>query len=396
MSTASITVDELLTRAVAEVIDKKHLREMLQSGRKLRVKFGIDPTGREIHLGHAVPIRLLRRFQLLGHQVVFIVGDFTAMVGDPSGRTEARPALTFEQTRENAKTYFDQAFKVLDRESTEIHYNSEWFHDFDLKKTIHLLSHATVGQLMAHETFRERLKNEQAFFAHEILYPLLQAYDSVAVKADVEVGGLDQKFNLLMGRSIQPEFDQPRQDVVLMEYLVGLDGKEKMSKTAGNYIAITDPAAEMYGKVMSIPDQEIVPYFRLTTDVTDEAIMLIEKELKSKNPRDIKKRLAKTIVETYYDAEHADLAEAIFKTKFQQTGPVVVDTEVSMGRGKHTSVDLVVASGLATSRSEARRKLEEGAVEKVGDKKLSVDETVTVSEEITLRLGKRFVRIVPT
>lgn len=395
MSTASISVDELLSRAVAEVIDKNNLKKRLQSGQKLRVKFGIDPTGRTIHLGHAVPIRLLRRFQLLGHKIVFIVGDFTAMIGDPSGRTEARSALSFEQTRENAKTYFDQAFKILDPDETEIHYNSEWFHDFDLKKVIHLLSHASVAQLMAHETFRERFKKEQPFFAHEMLYPLLQGYDSVAVKADVEVGGLDQKFNLLLGREVQSAYGLDPQDAVLTEYLVGTDGKEKMSKSLGNYIAITDDPAEMYGKVMSIPDEQIVPYFRLATDVTDEAIIVIERELKTKNPRDVKMRLAKTIVALYHGPDKAEEAEDAWKTRFQAGGAVVADREVTVKRGQHMVVDLLVDTGLAASKSEARRKLQENAVEQIGEKTLAVDDTINVGEEMTIRLGKRFVRVVP-
>jgi len=400
MSTASISVDELLTRAVAEVIDKNHLKKALQSGRKLRVKYGIDPTGREIHLGHAVPIRLLRRFQLLGHQVVFIVGDFTAMIGDPSGLSQTRTDLTFEQTRENAKTYFDQAFKILDRESTEIHYNSEWFHDLNLAKVIRLLSHVSVAKLLSHETFRSRMAKEEPFFAHEILYPLLQGYDSVAVASDVEVGGLDQKFNLLMGREIQRANGQEPQDVMLMDYLVGTDGKEKMSKSLANYIAITETPAEMYGKVMSLPDELIVPYFTLTTDVTDEAIIIIEKELKHKkaNPRDLKMRLAKAVVELYHGPEAAEDAEDAFKTRFQRVGPVVVDREVHLPRGNYPLTDVLTKTGLATSKSEARRKIAERAVEVVaGEEKVRpVPESLELKEPLTIRLGKRFVRVIPS
>lgn len=400
MSNASISVDELLSRSVAEVIDKNHLKKRLQSGQVLRIKLGIDPTGREIHLGHAVPIRLLRRFQLLGHKVVFIVGDFTAMIGDPSGKTEARAALSFEQTRKNSKTYFDQAFKILDPDETEIHYNSEWFHDFDLKKVIHLLSNASVAQLLAHETFRDRLKKEQPFFAHEILYPLLQAYDSVAVKADVEVGGLDQKFNLLMGREVQRAYGMEAQDIILLEYLIGTDGKEKMSKSLGNYIAIDCPPAEMFGKVMSISDHLIVPYFTLATDVTDEALVLIKKELakaKGETVRDVKMRLAKTIVELYHGAEAAEEAQDAFKVRFQQSGggPVVVDREVTVKRGPVKTTDLLLEVGLARSKSEAFRKLSEGAVAlSHGQGWTKAGETVTVDRPMTIRLGKRFVRVV--
>lgn len=407
MSTASITTDELISRGIVEVIDENHLRRVLASGKKLRVKFGIDPTAREIHLGHGVPIRLLKRFQILGHKVVFIVGDFTATIGDPSGLTQSRPALSFRQTRENAKTYFDQAFKILDPDLTEIHYNSEWHNNFDLRKVIHLLSHVSVAQLLAHDTFRERLKKEQPFFAHEILYPLLQGYDSVAVKADVEVGGLDQKFNLLMGREVQKAHGLAPQDVILLDYLVGTDGREKMSKSLGNYIAITDSPGEMYGKVMSIPDEQIVPYFKLTTDVTDEAITLIEKELTGgRNPRDLKMRLAATIVELYHGPEEAKEAAEAFGTKFRRKGlpgraesakpPQVFDWEVTVPKGRYSLADLLLLVRLAKSKSEARRKLAEGAVDIfVGEKVEKIAEKIVISGPTTIRLGKRFVRVIP-
>src|SRR3989338_612878 len=244
-----MNTDSLLQRRVAEIIDKDHLASALKSKKKLRIKLGIDPTGADLHLGHAVTLWKLREFQEAGHKAVFIIGDWTALIGDPSGKDKTRQGLTEKQIKENAKHFFDQANLILDKSKTEVHLQSEWFAKFGLKEVIYLESLVTEKQLLAHETFRQRLEKDLPFLHHETLYPLLQGYDSVAVKADVELGANEQKFNLLMGRVVQRAYGQEPQDVMMLKYLIGLDGKEKMSKTLNNYIALTDSPAEMFGTV---------------------------------------------------------------------------------------------------------------------------------------------------
>lgn len=375
----------LLKRGVEEIIDRQHLERALKSKKKLRVKLGIDSTGAELHIGHAVPLMKLLEFQDAGHKAVLIIGDFTAMIGDPSGKDKTRTALTHQKTRANAKTYLDQAFKILNKEKTEVHYNSKWLQKLDFQKTIELLSKTSVEQLMAHETFRRRVEKHEPFFAHELLYPLMQGYDSVMVKADVELGATEQKFNLLMGRRLQKLFGQKEQDVMIVPYLIGLDGKEKMSKTLNNYIALNDSVDEMFGKVMSIPDNLIKHYFELCTEIA---------EVNERHPKAQKVRLAKEIVKIYHGEKRAEGAEREFERRYGKAkGEVKADFELKKKPGSYSIIQLLVDGKLASSNSEARRKIREGAVS-VDDKKIT-DETssVKISRGTLIRLGKRFLRI---
>jgi len=382
--------NNLLTRRVVEIIEKKHLEKKLQSGEKLRVKLGIDPNKRALHLGHAVTLWKLREFQDAGHTAVFIIGDWTAQIGDPSEKAETRERLSKADIRKNVDYFFSRTEKILDKNKLEIHLQSEWFGKFGLAELIELTAKTTVSQLMAHETFRKRLKEGKQFLGYEMLYPLLQGYDSVAVRADVELGALEQKFNLLMGRRVQKGFGQEPQDAVLVDYLIGLDGKEKMSKSLNNYVAITDPPAEMFGKVMSIPDGLIKHYFELCTNVAEKEIKNISKE----RPREQKIRLAKEIVELYHGGKKAADAEKEFNKKFgKEKGEVKADFELKKKPGSYLLSDILAEGKLASSKSEARRKVGEGAVEHNGNKIIDERAEIKIKTGDLLRLGKRFLRI---
>ncbi|OGE75729.1 MAG: tyrosine--tRNA ligase [Candidatus Doudnabacteria bacterium RIFCSPHIGHO2_02_FULL_48_21] len=390
-------IDSLLSRRVTETIDKSHLTAALKSKKKLRVKLGIDPTGADLHLGHAVTLWKLREFQDAGHKAVFIIGDWTAQIGDPSGKDKTRQGLTEKQVAANAKHFFDQAHLILDKAKTEIHLQSEWFKKFGLKEVVRLASQVSVQQLMAHETFAERIEHDQPFFAHEILYPLLQGYDSVAVKADVELGAMEQKFNLLMGRRIQKAFGLPEQDVILLKYLIGLDGKEKMSKTLSNYISLRDSATEMFGKVMSIPDELIIHYFELCTEVPEQEYLAMADDLKNKvlNPRMAKVTLGKEIVKIYHGKDAAQKAADVFEAKFgKNKGEISADFELKKAAGSYPILDILVEGKLAVSKSEARRKIAEGAVEIDDSKIKDFEAKVSLTKGSLIRLGKRFLRII--
>lgn len=387
-------ITSLLTRRVAEAIDGRHLRHKLASGKKLRVKLGIDPNRRDLHLGHAVPLRKLREFQDAGHQAVFIIGDWTAQIGDPSGKDRTRPALSEREVSENAKHFFDQAFLILDKKTTEVHYQSKWFKKFGLKEVVHLSSLVTEKQILAHETFRQRIEKDLPFYHHETIYPLLQGYDSVAVKADVELGALDQKFNLLMGRHIQKAYGQEPQDVLMVPYLVGLDGKEKMSKSLNNFVALADGPDEMFGKIMSIPDTLIRHYFELCTDISEQEIARAFSVRESQNPMSAKIRLAMAITQTYHGEQKAERASDNFRSKFGKTGGTVrADFVLKKPAGEYFLIDLLVEGKLASSKSEARRKIKEGAVEVDGVKITDEKIAVKIKKNSLLRLGKRFLRI---
>jgi len=360
--------DELLTKSVAEIIAKENLEKKLASGKKLRIKYGIDPTTPEIHLGHAVPIRKLAQFQQLGHKIVFLLGDFTAQIGDPSGKLKTRTALSSKQVEENAKTFLAQVFQILDPDATEVHRQSEWFGKMNLADFFGILSKVSVNVILSHETFKNRLSKDLPLAIHELIYPVLQGYDSVAVKADVEVGGQDQKFNLLMGRHIQRAFGQNQQEIVMTKYLLGTDGKEKMSKSLGNFIALTDSPDQMYGKVMSIPDELIVPYFELCTNISVKGLQLIKNEYKnSQARRDLKAKLGKLIVEIYHDVAAAEASEEEFNKIFKNKEKPSVIAEVKISSKQAILADLLVELKLADSRSEAKRLILQGAV-KVADK----------------------------
>ncbi len=378
-------IDRLLKRAVAEIIVKQELIDLLRSGKKLRLKEGFDPSSPDIHLGHVVALRKLRQFQELGHQVVLIVGDWTAQIGDPSGASVTRPMLSAEQVRTNAETYMKQFFKVVDRNMTEVRWQSEWFGKFTLADIIKLTSRFTVAQMLAREDFSARYSAGRPIAVTELLYPLLQAYDSVAVLADVEFGGTDQKFNFLVGRELQCMLGQRPQQCFMTPLLVGTDGTHKMSKSLGNYIGVAEPPEEIYGKVMSIPDSLILQYFELVTDVPDEELEEFKKQLEGDkiNPMELKKRLAREIVGQLYNQKEAAEAEGHFVRLVQKKEIPDEIIEARSGR----LVDMLLEKGLVSSRSEARRLVSQGAVD-IDDRKVTnLDEIVPKNSII--KVGKR-------
>lgn len=379
-------IHELLTRGVDEVIDRAHLEKQLSSGKKLRVKFGIDPTGTDLHLGHAVPLRKLRQFQDLGHQVVLLIGDFTAMIGDPTGRNETRPMLNQKDVKQNMKTYIKQASKILDMKRVEVRHNSEWYSGKRVDFLMELTGKITVARVLDRDDFKKRLHDDVDIQMQEILYPVLQGYDSVALKADMEMGGRDQKFNMLMGRKIQRRYDQSEQDVMTLPLLVGTDGERKMSKTYGNYIALLDTADDMYGKVMSIPDTLIISYFELCTALPMDEIAAIKRTLDGgANPRDLKMQLAAAIVALYHGKVAAKKAEAHFREIFQEKEKPA-DMPTVKARG--TIVDVLVAAKIATSKSDARRLIDQGGV-KIDDVVVT-DADMSVKRGAVIQKGKRF------
>ncbi|MDO8637618.1 MAG: tyrosine--tRNA ligase [Dehalococcoidia bacterium] len=394
---------KLLKKGVAEIISELELQRMLkasaESGKPLRLKQGFDPSRPDIHLGHVVGLRKLRQFQEMGHTVVLIVGDWTAQIGDPSGESVTRPMLSADEVRVNARTYMEQFFKVVDRAKTEVRWQSEWFGKFDLSQVIRLTSKFTVAQFLARDDFAKRYQSGRPIAITELLYPLLQAYDSVVVQSDVEFGGIDQKFNCLVGRELQAMEGQRPQQVFLMPLLVGRDGKQKMSKSLGNYIGVTEPPDEMYGKVMSIPDHLILPYFELVTDISDSELAKIGQELKSNtvNPMELKKQLAREIVGQFHTPQAALEAQTAFETTFQrrQVPENIPEFVLSLPGGTGTdslSLDIpqaLLATRMVKSRSEARRLIAQGAL-KVDGKSVG-QETIPVPADsaLTITLGKR-------
>jgi len=436
-------IDYVLGRGVAEVIVREEMLALLRSGRKLRLKEGFDPSFPDIHLGHMVTLRKLRQFQELGHQVVLIVGDWTGRIGDPSGVSVTRPMLTEAEVQANAKTYMEQFFKVVDVARTEVRWQSEWFGKFDLADVIRLTSRFTVAQLLAREDFSSRYREGRPITVTELLYPLLQAYDSVAIKADVEFGGTDQKFNLLVGRELQSMVGQPPQQVFLSPLLIGTDGSQKMSKSLGNYIGVAEPPNEIYGKVMSITDDLIMDYFELLTDVPDEELGGFREQLseKSVNPMVLKKRLAREIVTQLYDQKLARQAEEHFSSVFQRrevpeevrevhlsfTEVGIVRRKQAEGKMKESEFSfnevatppaegveearksgmkiyqlddydisaMIVETGQAKSKSEANRLIKQGAVS-IDGKKISSNIAKVKSGSI-IQVGKRrFAKVINT
>ncbi|MFB0559160.1 MAG: tyrosine--tRNA ligase [Dehalococcoidales bacterium] len=380
-------ISRLLRRGVAEIIVEEQMARLLRSGKKLRLKEGFDPSFPDIHLGHMVTLRKLRQFQELGHQVVLIVGDWTAQIGDPSGVSVTRPMLTAEEVQTNAETYMKQFFKLVDRKRTEVRWQSEWFGKFTLADVIQLTSKFTIAQLMAREDFATRYDAGRPIAVTELLYPLLQAYDSVAVQADVEFGGTDQKFNLLVGRELQSMAGQPPQQIFLVPLLIGTDGSQKMSKSLGNYIGIAEPPNEIYGKVMSIPDSLIVQYFELVTDIPDQELKEFRQALSHDtiNPMRLKKRLAGEIMTQLYSQKEVSEAEEYFARVFQKGE---APEEIKLGTRSHGSLqDYLVENRLAKSRSEARRLIEQGAVDVDG--KRVTDVHWKIAKGNVIKVGKR-------
>ncbi len=388
--------NRLLKRGVAEIIVEEEMVGLLSSGKKLRLKEGFDPSFPDIHLGHMVALRKLRQFQELGHQVVLIVGDWTAQIGDPSGVSLTRPMLSAEQVKANADTYMKQFFKVVDREKTEVRWQSEWFGKFTLADVIQLTRKFTVAQLLARDDFSKRYSEGRPIAITELLYPLLQGYDSVVIEADVEFGGTDQKFNFLVGRELQSMVGQRPQQCFMTPLLVGTDGSQKMSKSLGNYIGVAEPPEEIYGKAMSIRDDLIEHYFELVTDVPDEELKTFEQGLAdgSIHPMELKKRLARELVTQLYSQKAATEAEEHFARVVQnkevpeEIKEFHISLNVSIGLR-----DVLVETHLAKSRSEANRLIEQGAVSINGEKETNV--AATIKSGSIIKVGKRrFVKLV--
>jgi tyrosyl-tRNA synthetase len=393
-----------LRKGAAEIIREEDLKTKLESsfktGKPLRVKLGVDPTAPDLHLGHTVVLRKLKHFQDLGHTAIFLVGDFTAMVGDPTGQSETRPPLTREQVDANAKTYLEQVYKILKKENTEVRYNSEWLGKLTGHDMIRLCAHYRLARMLEREDFRSRLSGNLPISIHELLYPLLQAYDSVALEADVELGATEQKFNLLVGREIQREYGQPSQVALTMPILVGLDGQRKMSKSLGNYVGITEPPSAMFGKLMSVSDDMMWPYFDLVTDHTPDEIAALAAKVKSGtlHPMDVKMSLAREIISGFHGTEAGEKAAAEFQRVFRdrEAPDEAPARKISSGPAKRLTA-LLVELQLAPSRSEADRLVKQGGVEldgeKISDVKKDID--LTHPREFLLRAGKKkFLRVI--
>ncbi len=388
---------DVLLRGALEVISVDELERKLErsckSGKPLTVKQGFDPSAPDLHLGHAVTIRKLRQFQDLGHRVIFLIGDFTGMVGDPSGRSKTRPRLTQEDVLKNARTYEDQVFKILDRARTEIRFNSEWHGKRDVYQFLELAGKHTVARMLERDDFLKRYQSGEPISILEFLYPLLQAYDSVALQADVEMGGSDQKYNLLLGRKIQEEYGLEPQVAFMMPLLVGTDGKEKMSKSLGNYVGINDPPEEIYGRILSIPDELIAGYFLLTTDLPVAEIEAMRKEIESGavNPMIHKQRLAREIVTQYHSKDAARLAEEDFLKRFRyrEIPENVPEITISDAPSKLPINHLLVKANLSGSLSEARRDIQSGSVKLDGKKILDFRQEVQLKSGQILQVGKR-------
>jgi tyrosyl-tRNA synthetase len=402
-----MTVDEeiqFLSKGTAEIIRVEELRIKLERSSKtrtpLRVKLGVDPTAPDIHLGHTVVIRKLRAFQELGHTVIFLIGDFTGMIGDPSGKSATRPQLTRDEISANAETYKKQVFKLLDPEKTIIDFNSRWMSQLGADGFVRLASHVTVKQILERDDFAKRLADERPVALHELLYPLTQAYDSVALEADVELGGTDQKFNLLMGRSLQREYGQESQVAVITPLLEGTDGLQKMSKSLGNAIGIDEPPQEIFGKLMSISDELMWRYYELLTDLTKQEIAVLRQAAQSgdRNPRDIKAELAKSVISDFHSEQEAKRADEEFRRIFSLKETPEKMEERSVSFGNWELKELLVHLGLASSKAEARRLIEQGGVYVDGERcDPQINKQLPLrpeNQQYNIRVGKRrFIRV---
>ncbi len=393
---------DLIRRGASEIIPEDELvmklERSLKSGEPLNIKLGCDPSRPDLHIGHAVVIRKLAQFQQLGHQAILIIGDFTGMIGDPTGRSVTRPALSLEETRANGRSYFEQAAKILDPDKTRIVHNSEWLAKMSFEDVIRLASKYTVARMLERDDFTKRYKNGEPISVHEFLYPLAQAMDSVAIKSDVELGGTDQKFNLLVGRDIQRESGIETQVILTMPLLVGTDGVEKMSKSYGNYIGISESPKEMYGKTLSIADSLILTYFELVTAVSKGDLQLIKEELEKPetNPRNLKRRLAREIVSLYHTPEEAVKAEEEFDRIFikKELPDEIPEMEWTRANGNISITDLITQVSFAPSKSEARRLVQQGGVTFNNQKISDPSTTVIIEKDNILKVGKRkFIRI---
>jgi tyrosyl-tRNA synthetase len=388
---------DIITRGAAEIIRVEELEQKIArsitSDTPLKIKLGCDPSRPDLHLGHSVVLRKLRQFQDLGHQAILIVGDFTGMIGDPSGRSKTRPPLTIEETRTNGQGYFEQATKILSSKKIQMLYNSEWLGKMSFADVIALGSKYTVARMLERDDFERRYEAKEPISIHEFLYPLAQAMDSVAIRADVELGGTDQKFNLLVGRDIQREYGIEPQVTLTMPILPGTDGVEKMSKSLDNYIGVNEPAREIFGKAMRIPDGLIFDYFLLTTDVRADDLAAIKNELADPltNPSTVKRRLARTLVALYHSENEAANAEKEFNRMFKEkeAPEEIPEVALSAPEGKMGILQLLTDAGLVGSKSEARRMVDQGAVSVDGAKINDQHAVVSIAGGIVLRVGKR-------
>ncbi|HHI92202.1 MAG TPA: tyrosine--tRNA ligase [Gammaproteobacteria bacterium] len=398
MNTSAANEDlELIKRGAEEILVEEELKSKLAQGKPLRIKAGFDPTAPDLHLGHTVLINKLRQFQCLGHEILFLIGDFTGMIGDPTGKSATRPPLTPEQVAENAKTYQTQIFKILDPDKTRVMFNSQWMSKVGAAGLIQLAARHTVARMLERDDFSKRYKSGQPIAIHEFLYPLIQGYDSVEMKADVELGGTDQKFNLLVGRELQKQYGQEQQVVLTMPLLEGLDGVQKMSKSLGNYIGIDEPAEEMFGKLMSISDELMWRYFELLSFRPESEIAGFKQRIEEgANPRDIKFLLCEEIIARFHNQAAADKAKASFIARFQKGAmpDEMPEMELSAPEGKLAIANLLKQAGLVKSTSDAMRMIKQGAVridgERVADNKLAI----AVGTQHVYQVGKRrFARV---
>ncbi|WPL11508.1 tyrosine--tRNA ligase [Thiorhodovibrio litoralis] len=386
-----------LKRGTADILTEAELRKKLATGMPLRVKAGFDPTAPDLHLGHTVLINKLRQFQLQGHHVIFLIGDFTGMIGDPTGKNVMRQPLSREQVRANAETYRDQVFRILDPEATEVVFNSTWMGEMTAENLVRLAAHHTVARMLEREDFSKRYRSGQPIAIHEFLYPLIQGYDSVALRADVEVGGTDQTFNLLVGRQLQAAYGQPEQVVMTMPILEGLDGVQKMSKSLGNYIAIADPPGEMYGKLMSISDALMWRYFELLSFRPLDEVAALQREVDAGlNPRDVKMQLAREIVARFHGEAAAGRAGAEFIQRFQKGAlpSEMPEVRLAVTDGALGIAHLLKGAGLVASTSEALRLIRQGAVRLDGEKVSDTGLALPPGTEAVVQVGKRrFARV---
>jgi len=384
---------EILSRGTVEIIPEEELKEKIErsikENRPLKVKMGADPSAPDLHLGHTVPLRKLRQFQQLGHEIYFLIGDFTGMIGDPTGRSQTRKRLTKEEVIKNAETYKRQIFKILDPDKTKIVFNSEWCSRMNFSDVLELTAHYTVARMLERDDFSKRYKEGKPISMVEFMYPLIQGYDSVMLKADVEIGGTDQKFNLLVGRDLQREYGQDAQVVMTMPLLEGTDGINKMSKSLGNYIGISEEPDQIFGKIMSIPDSLILKYFELLTDVPIDTIKKYERQMKEgENPRNIKVILGKTIVSQYYNENEAEKAFVEFERIFKEKG-LPDEIEEYKINGKTTLIEVLIESKLLPSKSEVRRMLAQNAISIDGQRVVNENLELNEGEAKIIKVGKR-------
>jgi len=392
---------DLIRRGTSEIIPEEELEKKISNAIEkktpLNIKLGCDPTRPDLHLGHSVVLRKLAQFQELGHQAILIIGDFTGMIGDPSGRNATRPPLTFEEARKNGESYFVQASKILNKDKTKIVHNSDWLGKMNFQQVIELASKYTVARMLERDDFTKRYKSNTPISMHELLYPLAQAMDSVAIKSDVELGGTDQKFNLLVGRDIQREHGMEPQVILTMPLLVGTDGVEKMSKSYDNYIGIDDSPKDIYGRTLSVPDDLIFIYYELATDVSNEELKNIKAELEdnTKNPRDIKRALARKLVEMYHSKDAAMNAEQEFDKIFIKKGVPDDLPEMKIDDSEINILDLIILVNFAPTKSEARRLVLQGGVSINDNKITDFKSNISIDDGMILKVGKRkFIKLI--